>query len=52
MQMGVRPLAVPSSSSNTYAQFGWYFKNTTARWKTNWYMPPHTNMVVSDLIGL
>jgi len=32
---GRPPLAVPSSSSNTYAQFGWYFKNTTAGWKIN-----------------
>jgi hypothetical protein len=48
---GRPPLAVPSSSSNTYAQFGWYFKNSTAGWKINWYMPPNTNMIVSDVLG-
>jgi hypothetical protein len=47
---GRPPLGVPSSSSNTYAQFGWYFKNSTAGWKINWYMPPNTNMIVSDVI--
>jgi len=46
------PATVPSSSSNTYAQFGWYFKNTTAGYKVNWYMPPATGMIVSDVIGL
>lgn len=46
------PLSVPSASSNVYAQFGWYFKNTTAGWKINWYMPPATGMVVSDILGL
>jgi hypothetical protein len=46
------PLAVPSSSSNTFAQFGWYFKNSTAGWKINWYMPPNTSMIVSDVLGL
>ena len=49
---GRPPLAVPSSSSNTYAQFGWYFKNTTAGYKINWYQPPATGMLVSDIIGL
>ena len=45
-------LPVPSASSNTYAQFGWYFKNSTAGWKINWYMPPATGMKVSDILGL
>ena len=49
---GRPPLPVPSASSNTYAQFGWYFKNTTASWKINWYMPPATGMKVSDILGL
>ena len=49
---GRPPLTVPSASSNTYAQFGWYFKNTTAGYKVNWYMPPATGMIVSDVIGL
>lgn len=49
---GRPPLPVPSASSNTYAQFGWYFKNTTAGWKINWYQPPATGMLVSDILGL
>ena len=50
---GRPPLAVPSVSSNQFAQFGWYFKNSFAsNNKINWYMPPATNMVVSDIIGL
>jgi len=49
---GRPPATVPSSSSNTYAQFGWYFKNTTAGYKINWYMPPATGMKVSDILGL
>jgi hypothetical protein len=49
---GRPPLPVPSASSNTYAQFGWYFKNTTAGWKINWYQPPATGMKVSDILGL
>ena len=49
---GIPPAAVPTSSSNTYAQFGWYFKNTTAGYKINWYMPPATGMKVSDILGL
>jgi hypothetical protein len=49
---GRPPLPVPSASSNTYAQFGWYFKNTTAGWKVNWYQPPATGMVISDILGL
>jgi hypothetical protein len=50
---GRPPLPVPSASSNTYAQFGWYFKNSFAsNNKINWYMPPATGMLVSDVIGL
>jgi hypothetical protein len=49
---GAPPLPVPSASSNTYAQFGWYFKNSTAGLKINWYQPPATGMLVSDIIGL
>jgi hypothetical protein len=49
---GAPPLPVPSVSSNTYAQFGWYFKNTIAGYKINWYMPPATGMKVSDILGL
>ena len=49
---GRPPIAVPSTIANTYAQFGWYFKNTSAGWKINWYMAPDTNMVVGDILGL
>lgn len=45
-------LPVPSASSNIYGQFGWYFINSTAGWKANWYMPPATGMIVSDILGL
>jgi hypothetical protein len=49
---GSPPLPVPSSSSNTYGQFGFYFKNSTVGLKINWYMPPATGMIVSDILGL
>jgi len=49
---GRPPASVPSSISNTFASFGWYFKNTIAGYKINWYMPPNNGMIVSDVIGL
>jgi len=49
---GAPPTPVPSITSNTYAQFGWYFKNLTVGLKINWYMPPATGMIVSDILGL
>ena len=50
---GHPPEPVPSASSNTYAQFGWYFKNTpSGANKINWYMSPATGMLVSDILGL
>ena len=49
---GSPPMSVPTSSSNLYAQFGWYFKNTSTGLKVNWYMPPNQNMVVGDILGL
>jgi len=49
---GAPPLPVPSISSNTYAQFGWYFKNSVPSLKINWYQPPATGMLVSDILGL
>jgi hypothetical protein len=49
---GKPPLPVPSLSSNTYAQFGWYFINSIISSKINWYFPPNNGMVVSDVIGL
>jgi hypothetical protein len=49
---GRPPASVPLTSSNTYAQFGWYFKNTVAGYKINWYFPPDTNQTVGDVLGL
>jgi hypothetical protein len=50
---GRPPIAVPSVSSNQFAQFGWYFKNSFAsNNKINWYQPPANGMKVSDVIGL
>lgn len=49
---GAAPLTVPITSSNTYAQFGWYFKNLIAGQKINWYFPPDTNQTVGDVLGL
>jgi hypothetical protein len=49
---GRPPATVPLTSSNTYAQFGWYFKNTVAGYKINWYFAPDTNQTVGDILGL
>jgi hypothetical protein len=49
---GRPPASVPLTSSNTYAQFGWYFKNTVAGYKINWYFSPDTNQTVGDILGL
>ena len=49
---GRLPSAVPLTSSNTYAQFGWYFKNTVLGYKINWYFSPDTNQTVGDILGL
>jgi len=49
---GRQPSAVPLSSSNTYAQFGWYFKNTVLGYKINWYFAPDNNQTVGDVLGL
>ena len=49
---GRPPASVPLTSSNTYAQFGWYFKNTVTGYKINWYFPPDTNQTVGDILGL
>jgi len=45
-------LATPTSIINTYAINSWYFKNTTAGWKINWYIGPDNGMLVSDVLGL
>jgi hypothetical protein len=49
---GRPPLAVPSSPSNTFAQFGWYFKNSIAGKKVNWYLPNVSSLKVSDIDNL
>jgi hypothetical protein len=51
---GKPPLTCPTSSTNTSAQFGWYFKNSfsTGTNKVNWYQAPDDGMLVSDLLGL
>jgi hypothetical protein len=51
---GRPPLTCPTSSTNTSAQFGWYFKNSfsTGTNKINWYQAPDDGMLVSDLLGL
>ena len=45
-------LATPTSIINSYAINSWYFKNTTAGWKINWYIGPDNGMLVSDVLGL
>ena len=45
-------LPTPTSIINTYAINSWYFKNTTAGWKINWYIAPDNGMIVSDVLGL
>jgi hypothetical protein len=49
---GRPPASVPLASSNVYGQFGFYFKNTVAGYKINWYFPPDTNQTVGDVLGL
>ena len=51
---GKPPLTCPTASTNTSAQFGWYFKNSfsTGTNKINWYQAPDNGMLVSDLLGL
>jgi len=49
---GRQPSAVPLSSSNTFGQFGWFFKNTVLGYKINWYFSPDTNQTVGDILGL
>jgi len=46
-------ISPPSSIINTYAYSpSWYFKNTTAGYKINWYIGADNNMIVSDILGL
>jgi hypothetical protein len=50
---GRPPSAVPTSITNSYAYSGWYFKNTTAGYKINWYFGASSpTMLVSDILGM
>jgi len=51
---GRPPLAVPTTTGNSFGQFGWYFKNsfTSGGNKLNWYQLGDINMTVSNLLGL
>ena len=47
------PQNPPTSETNVYAEFGWYFKNTVARSKVNWYFPAKSaTMTVGSIQGL
>ena len=49
---GSPPLATPTTIINTYAINAWYFKNTVAGQKINWYMPSTSGLKVQDILGL
>ena len=50
---GRPPTAPTASIINTYAFTpSWYFKNTVAGYKINWYLAPNINMTVVDVLGL
>jgi hypothetical protein len=50
---GRPPTAPTASIINTYAFTpSWYFKNTVAGYKINWYLAPNINMTVADVLGL
>jgi hypothetical protein len=50
---GQPPSAVPTSITNSYAYSGWYFKNTTAGYKINWYFGASSpSMLVGDILGM
>jgi len=50
---GRPPASPPSVVSQTYAYTpSWYFKNTTAGYKINWYIGATPGMIVSDILGL
>ena len=51
---GRPPLAVPTTTGNSYGQFGWYFQNSFSSGvnKINWYVLADIDMKVSDLVGL
>jgi len=49
-----RPPTAPSSTITQNYAFtpGWYFKNTTAGYKINWYIGPDVGMTVSQVLGI
>jgi len=49
---GQPPSATPTSIINSYAINAWYFKNTVAGQKINWYMPTTSGLKVQDILGL
>jgi hypothetical protein len=49
---GQPPLPTPTSIINSYAINAWYFKNTVAGYKINWYMPTTSGLKVQDILGL
>ena len=49
---GQPPSATPTSIINSYAVNSWYFKNTVAGQKINWYMPTTSSLKVQDILGL
>ena len=49
---GQPPSATPTTIINTYAINAWYFKNTVAGQKINWYMPTTSGLKVQDILGL
>jgi hypothetical protein len=50
---GRPPAIVPTAIVNAYAYApAWYFKNTVAGYKINWYFGPNIGMTVADVLGL
>ncbi len=49
---GQPPSTTPTSIINSYAINAWYFKNTVAGQKINWYMPTTSGLKVQDILGL
>ena len=50
---GQPPTAPTATIINNYAYTpSWYFKNTVAGYKINWYLGPNIGMTVADVLGL
>ena len=50
---GRPPTAPTATFINSYAYSpSWYFKNTVAGYKINWYAGPYAGMTVADLLGM